>query len=298
MLVTRRLHRAPQLAAQIDHHWALHSRYRALYSRMRNVGWDDALGLSVEAPRVDRVDRPMLLVVLEGRCLARAPGVECWVTPGEALVVDRKGQLSLRSERAAHEMIALEWEPGDLAGAVRAGAASWRLGAAARAAAVAYARVFSSPDACAPAVAPALASLRSALRAEGVPLCAVEPRALVEAVDPAVGRTTRVLDALLGSLSARPTIADVGSALGVGERQALRLVERSIARYAFNSRSWRDAAARWRTRIGAALMSARGATTEGVASLVGFGSPSAFCHAMDQAGLPTPGDVARAWPRS
>lgn len=41
-------------------------------------------------------------------------------------------------------------------------------------------------------------------------------------------------------------------------------------------------------------MTAPGATTELISEVLGYGSPRAFCLAMAQAGLPSPGRVARA----
>jgi hypothetical protein len=40
-------------------------------------------------------------------------------------------------------------------------------------------------------------------------------------------------------------------------------------------------------------MTAQSATTERVAGLLGYGSPAAFCHALTNAGLPSPGEMRR-----
>jgi hypothetical protein len=40
-------------------------------------------------------------------------------------------------------------------------------------------------------------------------------------------------------------------------------------------------------------MTAQGATTERVSSVLGYGSPNAFCHALTNAGLPPPGELRR-----
>jgi hypothetical protein len=40
-------------------------------------------------------------------------------------------------------------------------------------------------------------------------------------------------------------------------------------------------------------MTARGATTESIAEALGYGAPAAFCRALSDVGLVSPGAVAR-----
>ena len=46
--------------------------------------------------------------------------------------------------------------------------------------------------------------------------------------------------------------------------------------------------------VALALMTAPAATTELVGEILGYGAPRSFCLAMAQAGLPSPGKIARA----
>lgn len=57
--------------------------------------------------------------------------------------------------------------------------------------------------------------------------------------------------------------------------------------------SWQRILHWWRLLMATTLMTARGATTELVAAALGYGSPRSFCLAMAEAGLPSPGRIAR-----
>jgi hypothetical protein len=89
-------------------------------------------------------------------------------------------------------------------------------------------------------------------------------------------------------------VVDLTRALGCSERQARYLVGEYAEAYALQGATeWRTLVNVWTTYLAGLLMTARGATTEGVASLLGYGSPNAFCHALTNAGLPSPGEMRR-----
>ncbi len=64
--------------------------------------------------------------------------------------------------------------------------------------------------------------------------------------------------------------------------------------YDFYGGSWHRLRQWWRLSMATTLMTAPGATTELVGDVLGYGSPRSFCLAMAQAGLPSPGKIARA----
>ena len=75
-----------------------------------------------------------------------------------------------------------------------------------------------------------------------------------------------------------------------GLREAVKPRE---LRYALLWGHWRSALHQARVLSALRLLSAPGATTERVAKLAGFRSPSALCHTFAVAGLPSPGALAR-----
>jgi hypothetical protein len=122
-------------------------------------------------------------------------------------------------------------------------------------------------------------------------------REIGDLVLPSSPRVTRVGEAIDGVLSrsgARPMVVDLMRALDCSERQARYLVNEYVGEYALQGATeWRTLVAAWTTYLAGLLMTAKGATTEGVASLLGYGSPNALCHAMTNAGLPSPGEMRR-----
>jgi hypothetical protein len=92
----------------------------------------------------------------------------------------------------------------------------------------------------------------------------------------------------------RPMVVDLMRALDCSERQARYLVGEYVEAYALQGATeWRTLVNVWTTYLAGLLMTAKGATTEGVAGLLGYGSPNALCHALTNAGLPSPGEMRR-----
>ena len=64
-------------------------------------------------------------------------------------------------------------------------------------------------------------------------------------------------------------------------------------RFHISVSSWRQYVQGMRVGLGSFFMSQRRARTEHVSRLLGFGSPTSFCHAFHDAGLPSPLAVQR-----
>ncbi len=117
---------------------------------------------------------------------------------------------------------------------------------------------------------------------------------LVVPASPRVARVGEAIDGVLSRSGARPMVVDLMRALDCSERQARYLVNEYVGAYALQGATeWRTLVAAWTTYLAGLLMTAKGATTEGVAALLGYGSPNALCHALTNAGLPSPGEMRR-----
>lgn len=111
---------------------------------------------------------------------------------------------------------------------------------------------------------------------------------------PRVERIGRAIDGVLSRAGSRPMVVDLTRALDCSERQARYLVSEYVGAYALQGvTEWRTLVNVWTTYLAGLLMTANGATTERVAALLGYGSPNAFCHALTNAGLPSPGEMRR-----
>lgn len=97
----------------------------------------------------------------------------------------------------------------------------------------------------------------------------------------------------LSSLDAHPAIEDVAAAVGSSVRQVNRVMGIVARRFALPWSHWRGALHHQRLVNALRLISAPGATTELVARITGFRSPSALCHSLAKGGLPSPGALAR-----
>lgn len=89
-------------------------------------------------------------------------------------------------------------------------------------------------------------------------------------------------------------LVDLERELGRSGRHLRRGLGELNQLYALPGGSWHKLLHWWRLTLATTLMTAPGATTELISEVLGYGSPRAFCLAMAQAGLPSPGRVARA----
>jgi hypothetical protein len=121
--------------------------------------------------------------------------------------------------------------------------------------------------------------------------------ALGDIVTPPPARMVRVgraIDGVLSRAGNRPMVVDLSEALDCSERQARYLVREYVNAYALQGATeWRTLVNVWTTYLAGLLMTAPDATTERVAGLLGYSSPNALCHALTNAGLPSPGEMRR-----
>jgi hypothetical protein len=94
-------------------------------------------------------------------------------------------------------------------------------------------------------------------------------------------------------LARQPMAVDLAETLGVSERHALRQTSGFLRRFHLSASSWREFLQCLRVEMGTFFMSVPRARTEDVSRFLGFCSPTSFCHAFHDAGLPSPRAVQR-----
>jgi hypothetical protein len=275
------------LGAALESHALVHARFRLDATRNRNVVSDERLWLRAFG-RKGHVGRPVLAVVLEGRASIEHEGRRTFLEPGVLATFPNKRDMVARQEGARFVGFFLEWDPGTLADAPCATHATTRLSVPDTHALRALVDgVAARPKT--PGDAQGLfTAVVGALARAGAPVRAPADALLAEPVPAACHAIRTALDRSLSDLHARPMIVDLERSLGASPRHIQRLVVAFHARYGFDAGGWRDALRRRRMLVGTALMTAPGATTDLVARALGYGSPTAFCHAMADSRLPTP----------
>lgn len=278
-------------AAWLETH-ALFSQLFRVHA-VTNVGVVSEDRLSTLAyERLGKVGRPVITVVLEGHARIEALGRVAWLGRGDASVVEAKGAILMRQSRAGERYRALvvEWEA-PLVGPRPAGFTS----AAAESTLVEDAEaVFAhlaapslglshDADTDRSRVLGAIARIGDAL---AVPLTL-----RADAVSPQLVELSHALDDLLSDMRERPMMIDLHMRLGVSERTVNRMVQDFNARFGFNASTWQDARSRRRVLIGAALLTAEGATASEIAEAMGYASLPSLSRALKLAGMPSPRDI-------
>lgn len=243
--------------------------------------------------------RSRLLVALHGTTTLFAEGRTLEVAPGDAVVVRDLGRVTTRANPGyAFE---IDWNPD---GPLASGAApqlDWaRLGRETVLAIEALCRCMRTvrPENRECLVPEAERALR-ALRAEGLPLSADglgDP--VSRGTDEALQRLIDAFDAELSQLERGPALSTVEARLGWSRRTVARRAKEANLRYGVSALSgpdWRSARDFYRLLLGTIFASHEDATTARLATMLGYGSPVALCHAFAHAGLPSPASVgARA----
>jgi AraC-like DNA-binding protein len=293
MIVSRRITAIAELNASLATHALVHSAFRLHIVRNRGIVSEDRLSLRA-FERKGHLGRPVLTVVLEGRARLDCEGRSVWLEPGDVSVLPHKDAVVMRQDGSRFESLAIEWEPGTL-GARPRGWQTSKLprGALERLRSHVCAVSDAGPDADTRASSARFAIIVALLRSFGAPFERVEPGALVDDVPQHMAALSQALDGTLSRLAEGPSMLDLDRALGVTPRHLQRLVASFHERYGFNATTWRDALNRRRLLFGASMMTAGGSTTERVALAMGYGSATAFCRALAQAGLPSPSAVPR-----
>ena len=290
MLVSLRRAAIPELGAALATHAFVHTGYRVHVIHNSGVVCDDDLFLPT-ITRIGRIARPVLTVVLAGRARIRSHGFERWLEPGHVVLLPVKAVVAMRQEGSPFRSVAIEWDPGTLGGAAPSLPDGVVLDARARDRVMTCVQALESQPTPENAAAH-LAELVAILRAQGAPFVPVEAGELYEPPGEPIIRLSRVLDTVLSHLEQGPSMVDLDTALGLSPRQINRIVTAFNKRYGFNSLGWRDTRNRRRLLVGASMMTADGSRTELVARALGYSSPTGFCHALEKAGLPSPGATA------
>jgi AraC-like DNA-binding protein len=132
----------------------------------------------------------------------------------------------------------------------------------------------------------ALSELLGDLQALGLPFATPSD-------DAKAGRFARTLWHRAMDLENQPMAVDLADALGVSERHALRQTSHFLRQFHLSASSWRELMQCLRLEMGSFFMSNPAARTEDVSRYLGFRSPTGFCHAFHDAGLPSPQAIHR-----
>lgn len=290
MLWFRRVMRVPQLDASREAHFLLHSGVRAYVVRARGVSVEKRLFASTKLVQ-SHGTRHALQIILAGRMRLAHAGRERWLLPGD-VSLQAWGFPDERWEGERFEAIALEWLPSWSEGRLD----EWTTGKLApreleRLAA--WGQTIVEEELVPERAAAHLAELLRLLASAGLPIRRAEAPELIDPLSPAARQLSSALSASLANLSQRPMLVDLERALGRSGRHLRRGLAELNQLYALPGGSWHMLLHWWRLTMATTLMTAPGATTERISVVLGYGSPRAFCLAMAQAGLPSPGRVAR-----
>jgi hypothetical protein len=291
MFLSHRAVALPEASAFLATHAVVCSGYRVHAVFRENVVAEDALMVRA-FDRRGAVGRPVATVLVEGEARMRVPGHDQALRAGDLCMVASKSDVVMRQDGPRYLAVMIEWAEGTWGERPTEGISVRTASGEALSAARAFASRIAAAEDDTDGVAEALAPVWEAFRAHGIPLIEAGEDRLKEPVDPAVLRLSRALDAMQSNLSGAPMMVDLEAALTLSSRQINRLVQEFNERYGFNASGWRDTRNRWRLMIGATLMTAPGATAEGVARAMGFASAATFSRALANAGFPPPGEIA------
>lgn len=273
----------------MEYHYILHSACRIFVWRCDGLVLDDGI-LSDALPLRKASQRSNLIVCLDGEIAVQTDRDKKILAKGECLTELRDRIRGVRQEPASL-LLGIEWEPGFLGDRVRDPSSSVRLSPSALDRLREAVEPMTTLDGERAEVEAGLKETLAILRAEGAPLNVPSAKDFARDVTPAHRAVGRAIDRTLSSLTERPMLMDIEMGLDRSARQVRRDVSDFLGRYHFNSRGWRDMLQRVRLTTGIALMSAENATTEKVAQLLGYSSPTAFCRIVAGAGLPSPNAI-------
>jgi len=260
---------------------------RVAVHRGRNVVSDYRL-LALAAPFLEFHGRIALTLVLEGGARFEEGGRRAFLEPGD-LVLDALSGTEAHGG-VTSEVLVLEWNP-VFGGAPEAGRFELaRLGPRDHERIAALARTFDRD-----ASVDTMVTLLDIVRSVGVPLERLT-RGDVEhgAAQPEQQALADAVTTSLSHLEGLPAIEEVSDALGLPQRTVNRRLRAMADEYNLSWTHWRSALHQTRVLTAIRLLAAPGATTELVARLSGFRSPTGLCHAFAEAGLPSPGVLARS----
>ncbi len=245
-------------------------------------------------------------MVLRGRVEASDERGSSILRPGDLILNDRFRGRRLRSLSRDVDMLRVCWRRGGaLDDALGGRSRAHRVGPDARSIddetrdrALAVATALEADTTHAAHRDQEIAGLLRRLRRHGAALAANRWPLMAANSSAADERVGRAIEQVLTPLSQAPAAIDLATALGCGERQALRLANRYFKRLHITVGSWREYLVGLRVALGTTAMSHPLARTDSVATWLGFSSATSFCHAFSSVGLPAPGSLAARARRS
>jgi AraC-like DNA-binding protein len=291
MLISHRKNAIPGTSVKLETYALIHPSFRLHVVNNYGVVSEDSVFLKA-FPRRGFLERPIVTLVLQGRARLRAFGKEWFLGPGEMSICRSKEAISMRQEGEPFESIAFEWDP-EILGTLPT-SFTWDQGKFPNSWLPSLQKtcaIWCEKEATGTEHGQGVSSWLEQLRALGIPMNKGPDQAPTADVPAFHRQLCTALDACLSDLSQAPMHCDLHQMLGRSERQIRRLVTDFNTLYGFNSDSWLDTRSRRRLMIGASLMTSPKANVETIASLVGYSSAGAFCRAMQQAQLPSPGTM-------
>lgn len=264
----------------------IHPRHRVHFVDNARVISEDALSLRA-FDRVGATGRPTCTVLLEGQARISAYGKHVRLRRGSVVVIAHKSAICMRQEGERYRSVVIEWDADTLARQPEAQVSEHTLDDTTLAVVDQQAIAASADE----DPAKLLHALIGELHKAGVPFDPPDRDKLVHDVAPRFTELSQALDEVLSQGGVRPTTVDLEERMRLSTRQLNRLVESYHTTYGFNSEGWRDTVKRRRIMLGAALMTAPGATVIDVAQAIGFSSAEAFARALSEAGLPPPSEI-------
>jgi len=258
---------------------------RVLHSRSRGLVTDFGV-LNRAMPFLHRLgERSTLTLVLTGAGRFDARERHSYLAAGDLAI----SEASTGTEAYAGDALAIEWDP-DVLGARRSPGLSLERLSSAHVQRIAELTGLLSSE----RRGPAIVEILDVLRANGLGIERVELGELTPNDDQR--RPTQALQnamsARLAALQELPAIDEIATTLGWDQRRVHRQMTQLRDTYRIVWRHWRELLHQARMLRALQLLTIPSATTELVARLSGFRSPSALCHAFANAGLPSPGRLA------
>jgi hypothetical protein len=287
ILVVRRLS-VGSLAAAFEDAEVRTPHLRVALRRGRNVTNDYAL-LGRAIPVAHRQTRPQISILLSGAGRTDENGRRVWMEAGDFVVSDggaERGGSGAYSGTDLRQLL-VEWDPTVFGlaydRAFEASSVSQSDRSRLEQAALRAVCEETSPS--------GIVELLAVLRSIGLPLERVDARGLGPA-PAALYALHRSVAARLSNLQDFPSIDDVAGDLNWNQRRIHRAIKSLGEAYGLQWSDWRTGLHIYRMLSATRLVSIPGATTELVARLTGFRSPTSLCHAFAKAGLPSPGALA------
>lgn len=253
----------------------------------KNIASDFAL-MERATPFTAQIKRPALTLVLEGAGRWDELGRRAWTDPGDIILSDSRMGATEAYAGPTTSVLILHWDVATLGVAVAGAAQRTRFGARdlARFRELAAGLHGHAPRRVA-------IEMLDRLRAHGVRFAKLTEGDLVQEATEDESRLSAAIGHQLARLGTHPSIDDVGNELGWSSRHVNRRFAELAKNHGLTFHRWRSLLHHTRMLMASRLLAAPGATTELIARLTGFRSPSALCHAFAKAGWPSPGVLAR-----